>query len=107
MALISVQQMAHTGTQATYSAVSASDTADISSGRVFLHVKNGGASSDTVTLTTPATVQGLAVADNAVAVPNGQERFFGPLDPALYGNSGVVTVTHSYTTSVTCAFVAV
>ena len=107
MALISTQQMSHLGTQATYSAVSASDTADISNGRTFLHVKNAGASSDTVALVTPGTVSGLAIADGSVAVANGTEKFIGPLDPALYGTGGIVTVTHSYTTSVTCAFVSV
>lgn len=106
MALITTQAMSGAGTQATYSAVSASDTGDISNGRTFLHVKNAGGSSDTVTLVTPGTVgPGLAIADNAVAVTNGTEKFIGPLDPALYG--AVVTVTHSFTTSVTCAFVSI
>jgi len=105
MALITTQQMSHLGTQATYTAVSASDTADISNGRTFLHVKNQGASPDTVGLVTPGTVSGLAIADGSVSCTNGQERFIGPLDPAIYGQ--VVTVTHSYTTTVTCAFVSV
>lgn len=106
MALISTQQMSGAGTAAAYTAVSASDTADISNGRTFLHVKNAGASPDTATLITPGTVgPGLAIADNAVTVTNATEKFIGPLDPALYGP--VVTVTHSFTTSVTCAFVSI
>lgn len=106
MALITTQQMSGAGTTVSYTAVSASDTADISNGRTFLHVKNGGGSSDTVTLVTPGTVgPGLAIADNAVTVSNGTEKMIGPLDPALYGQ--VVTATHSFTTSVTCAFVSV
>ena len=107
MALIATQQMATAGTQATYSAVSASDTCDISSGRAFLHVKNAGASSDTVTVVTPGTVAGLAIADLTVTVANGTEKFIGPLDPAVFGSGGIATVTHSYTTSVTCAVVAI
>lgn len=106
MALISTQQMAITGTQATYSAVSASDTADISNGRTFAHVKNAGASSDTVTVVTPGTVSGLAIADLTVSVANGTEKFIGPLDPAVFATAGIATVTHSYTTSVTIAFVS-
>ena len=106
MALISTQQMNGAGGVITYTAVSSSDTADISSGRTFLHIKNSGASPDTATLVTPGTVgPGLAVADNAVTVTNATEKFVGPLDPALYGP--VVTVTHSFLTSVTCAFVSI
>lgn len=107
MALIATQQMSTSGVAATYSAVSASDTADISNGRTFLHVKNAGASSDTVTISTPGTVGGLAIADLTVSVANGAEKFIGPLDPQLFGTTGIATVTHSYTTSVTCAFVSI
>lgn len=107
MAVYNVQQISGAGTTASYTAVSASDTTgDISNGRCFLHVKNAGGSSDTVTLVTPGTVgPGLAIADNAVAVANGTEKFIGPLDPALYGS--VVTITHSFTTSVTAAILSI
>ena len=105
MALLATQQMTDAGAAVSYSAVSASDTVDISNGRTFLHVKNAGGSSDTVTLVTPGTVSGLAIADRTVAVANGTERFIGPLDPALYGP--VVTVQHSFTTSVTAAAVTI
>lgn len=107
MATFSPQVMAATGTAATYSAVSSSDTlGDISNGRSFLHVKNGGGSSDTVTIVTPGTVSGLAIADLTVPVANGTEKFIGPLDPALFGPTGA-TVTHSFTTSVTAALVTI
>lgn len=107
MALLSTQQMAVAGTQATYSAVSASDTADISNGRTFAHVVNAGASSDTVTVVTPGTVAGLAIADLSVTVPNGQNRFIGPLDPQVFGSAGVATIQHSYLTSVTIAILTI
>lgn len=107
MALIATQTMAASGTQATYSAVSASDTADISNGRTFVHVKNAGASPDTVAIVTPGTVGGLAIADQSVSVTNGTEKFIGPLDPALYATAGIATITHTYTTSVTCAVVSI
>lgn len=108
MANYAVQQMSATGTAASYTAVSASDTlGDISSGRAFLHVKNAGGSSDTVTIVTPGTVgPGLAIGDLAVAVANGAEKFIGPLDPSLFGPTGA-TVTHSFTTSVTAALVTI
>lgn len=107
MALISTQQMPVTGIAATYTAVSASDTADVSSGRTFLHVKNAGGSPDTVTLVTPGTGPGgTAIADLAVTVTNGTEKFIGPISPdPQTGFGSIVTVTHSFTTTVTCAFI--
>ena len=107
MALISTQQMQASGIAAAYTAVSASDTGDISNGRTFLHVKNAGGSPDTATVVTPGTVGGLAIADQAVTVAAGTEKFIGPLDPALYATAGIATVTHSFTTSVTCAFLTI
>lgn len=65
----------------------------------LLHVKNGGGASINVTLQTPVTFQGKAVADTVVAVPAGAERIIGGLKPTLYGDSvlvdfsGVTTVT--------------
>ena len=107
MALLPTQQMAVSGTAPTYSAASGSDTADISNGRTFVHVRNGGASSDTVTVVTPGTVSGLAIADLTVSVANGTEKFIGPLDPQVFATAGIATITHSYTTSVTCAVVTI
>ena len=105
MANYALQQMSATGTAVSYTAVSASDTlGETSSGRAFLHVKNAGGSSDTVTIVTPGTVgPGLAIADLAVVVANGTEKFIGPLDPAIFPTGS--TVTHSFTTSVTAALV--
>lgn len=109
MATYTTQQMTAAGVAASYTAASASDTiSDISNGRTFLHVKNAGGSSDTVTIVTPGTVgPALAIADLTVAVANGTEKFIGPLDPAIFGTAGVATVQHSFTTSVTCAAVSI
>ena len=106
MALLSTQQMTSAGAAITLAAAAGGgDTADISNGRTFLWVKNGGGSSITVTLTTPGTVDGdLAVADRTVSVTNAQERLIGPLSPAVYG--GVVAIGYSGVTSVTVAAVA-
>jgi hypothetical protein len=107
MALLTLRPMSATGAAITYSSASASDTFPLSpDGKTFLHVKNAGASSDTVTLVTPGTVgPGLAIADHTVAVANGTEVFIGPLSASLYAVDGVATVTHSYTTSVTVAVI--
>lgn len=97
-----------TGVASTGTAVSASDTIDqsILGGRgAYLEVVNAGGSSDTVTIkdfgTTPA---GNALASNqyTVAVGAGTSKVIyvkpSQVDPA----TGLVTVTHSFTTSVTC-----
>ncbi len=108
MSLLTTQSASVTGLQATYGAVSASDTVSIQDDRVFLHVKNGGGSSDTVTIVTPGTVSGLAVADQAVVVANGTEKLI-PIPASLYADpaTGLVTIQHSFTTSVTCAIVRI
>jgi hypothetical protein len=107
MALLTLRPMSTAGSAITYSSASASDTFPLdASGKTFVHIKNAGASSDTVTITTAGTVgPGLAIADLSFAVANGAEKFVGPLDPALYAVDGIATITHSYTTSVTVAVI--
>jgi hypothetical protein len=74
--------------------------------RVFLHVKNGGGSPQTVTVATPRTdpETGLAEADVAVSVPAGGERMIGPFRASTFGDpadAGKAAVTYSGVTSVT------
>jgi len=106
VALLNTQQVGITGTTPAYGAVASSDTI-IPDDRSFLIVKNASGSADTCTVVIPGTEYGQARPDVAVTVPatNG-ERWIGPFtadmaDPA----TGLVTVTHSQTTSVTCALV--
>lgn len=107
MALLSTQVAVQAGLTPSYGAVSASDTA-VPGDQVVLHVKNGGGSPDTVTLVTPGTVSGLAIADQTVSVAAGAEKFI-PLISELYRDptTGLCTIQHSFTTSVTCAVVSV
>lgn len=52
---------------------------------VVLLARNSGASARTVTITTPATVSGLAVADiGPVSIPAGEERIFGPFPANIW-----------------------
>lgn len=71
-----------------------------------LHIHNGNAASTTVTIATPGTVDGLAVADRTFTVPNGTfPTNFGVIDvPSdIYRNpsDGLVDITWSVTASVT------
>jgi hypothetical protein len=107
MALLAPQEVTLAGTTPSYGAVAASDTF-VPGDDVFLIVKNAGGSADVVAVATPVTYRGQAVADAGGSVPaTTGVRWFGPFpaqdfaDPA----TGLATVTHSFTTTVTCALV--
>lgn len=89
-------------------AVAASDTiaaGQFGSTGCILRVINAGGTQDNVTVTDPnLTVQGNAVtAPTAVAVPitTGIRMIFIPIS-AINQATGVATVNHSFTTTVTC-----
>jgi hypothetical protein len=99
------------GVAFTAAAVSASDTVNASQlGTLGGHllVFNGGGSPDTVAISdgglTPA---GQAGASTGSAVTNATNEAFyispKQVDPA----TGLVTITHSFTTSVTCLFIPI
>jgi len=69
-------------------------------GRVFLYVRNTGAAK-TLTMTTPNTVQGLAIADQTATITaTTGDQMFGPFPPSLYNNSdGTVYVDLDTVTS--------
>lgn len=106
MALLTNQVMASSGTAVTLSQA-ADCTVNISDGRTFLIVANASGSSVNVTITTPGTVDGNAIADLVVAVAAGATKYIGVLNPAVYASAGIATVTFSATTSVTSAAVSV
>lgn len=108
MALLSTQQVLLTGTTPSYVAVAASDTVVPDNGS-FLIVKNGNASPDTCTVVTPGSTFGQANPDVAVSVPaTTGERWIGPMVPELADpTTGLITITHSVTATVTCAYVRV
>jgi hypothetical protein len=75
---------------------------------VFLAVKNADASSHTVTLATPQTVDGdLAVADRAVTVAAGKTQFIPVTDRYRNPTTGRCAITYDAVTSVTVAVVRV
>lgn len=108
MALLSQQQVSITGTTPSYGAVSASDTL-VPDPRGFLIVKNAGGSIDNAVVVVPGTSYGQNNPDVTVSVPaTTGERWIGPMTPELADPvTGLITVTHSFTTSVTCAYVRV
>ncbi|HRF46994.1 MAG TPA: hypothetical protein PLC98_05145 [Anaerolineales bacterium] len=108
MATLTVQEVARTGLAPSYVAAAGGGDAIPNDGRTMLHIKNGGGSSITLTVVTQATVLGNAVADDAIAVPNGGERMVGPFPPSIYNDvNQLVQLTYSGVTTVTVAAIRV
>ncbi|MBP5915863.1 hypothetical protein ACH3XX_42435 [Streptomyces scabiei] len=103
MAVLTAQAMPLGGLQPTYAnAAGGGDQAPVGE-KLVLHVRNDDASSKTVTVVTPGTVGGLAIADATQTIPAGADAFI-PLkstyrDPA----TGRAAITYSAATSVTVA----
>jgi hypothetical protein len=86
-----VQQVSRAGLAPTYHAdLTTSDTFLVNNdGRVLLHAKKASAVDCVVTIATPGTVDGQAVADRTVTVPaSGGDRFIGPFSVKDYNDSG-------------------
>ena len=103
MALLSTQSVSYTGvTPALTSAAGGGDTFTPGP-NMFLEIVNGAGSPMTVTVATPPTVRGLAVADLSVVVTNGQRRFvrISPADMMADTSTGFGNLSYTSATSVT------
>lgn len=101
MAALDTEQVTSSGLEATANAATAAgDTVRPGS---ILRVNNGGESPVTVTLAmaNPASVDGNAVADKEITVPNGEARYIYVSDYYRDKSTGRATVTYSADTSVT------
>ena len=106
MAVLSLQAITAAGLAANYGNASAGgDKIPLGAANVFLHVKNGGASPVTVTITTQSNnYKGLTIPDRTVTVANATDKFIGPIDASLHADiSQQASVGYSATTSVTVA----
>lgn len=102
MAELTVIVSTEGGTAYTFGAVSASDTFD-NDGNTVLLVANGGASADTVTFVAQHECSYGVSHDTTTTLTNGTNKAFGPFSTEHFNNSsGHATVTHSFTTTVTC-----
>lgn len=109
MAELTVQTVtrASDGLEPTYAAASGGgDTVQVVT-NLFLHIKNGDASSHTVTVVTPGTVAGLAIADLTATIPAGEERMIGPIDQNFRASNGLASITYDAATLVTIAAIRV
>lgn len=85
MATYATQSTDNLGTTITYTAVSAADRF-LPADRCFLHVKNASGATLTVTLVTPNTVDGLAIADRVITLLTTTERMI-EIPASLYRSS--------------------
>lgn len=109
MALLTPVSSSLAGVAVTAAAVSASDTiaqTSLGSNGALLFVLNGGASPDTVAVSDGSkTPAGNAGTSSGGSVTNGTNKVFYINPKAVDPSTGLVTVTHSFTTSVTCYLV--
>lgn len=104
MATLTVQDIALAGLAPTYAAAAGGGDAFANAGKTFFHAKNGGGGSITLTFTTPATIEGVAIADPTVTIDAGAEKMVGPFPPSVFNDAnGRVAVAYSGVTSVTVA----
>lgn len=106
MALLTVQSIDRTGITPSYGAVAASDTF-VPGPNTFIHVKNASGTIDNVVVQTPGNViPNVPIGDPTFSVPiTTGDKMFGPIPGGVFADpsTGLVTVTHSQTASVTCA----
>lgn len=104
MAQIFYKQVKITGDAITLDPVTSSDTVAPDE-RGFYQIKNAGGVAVDVTIVVPGSLYGQARADiGPVSVAAGDTREFGPLVPDLADpSSGLITINHSVTASVTAA----
>jgi hypothetical protein len=107
--LLNAQKTSKAGLNAAYQAAIADGHMFANDGRQLLHVKNSDVADRTLTFPTPATQDGLAIADQAVTVPAGGEQFIGPFPGRTFNQSGVdagrVHIDYSAVTGVTVAVI--
>lgn len=105
MADLSVQKIDASGIIPTFVAAGASGDTFANDGRTFLHVKNGGASSITVTIDSKKPCDQGFDHDLTITIPAGGERLIGPFSPDRFNDAVTkkTSVSYSSVTSVTVA----
>jgi hypothetical protein len=105
MALLSTQTITRTGLAPTYSAAAGGGDKVTPGNDTFIHVKNGGGSSITVTVDSVVPSNYGDDVNLVVSVPNAGERMIGPLPAERFASpaDGLVNVTYSGVTTVTIA----
>lgn len=97
MAVLTVQEITRAGLATSLTALATGGDGFANDGRTYFHIKNSNASARTLTVVTQKTVDGKAVADDAINVPGttGDVKV-GPFPPDIYNDAnGRVQMTYS------------
>lgn len=104
---LTTQEITRAGITPAYTAITATtDTYKfLNDGDTYLHFKKTGAGASTVTIVTPRTVEGLAVADLTLSVPaTSGDKMVGPFPRDSYNDpDGKVAFTHNEGTGLSVA----
>lgn len=104
MALLAKQSASVVGTTLTMNtAAGGGDTVLVDGAGIYLLVRNGDATSKTVTIVDPGTKFGQANPDIPVTVAAGAQALIGPIPPEFADSNSLVSITYSAVTSVTVA----
>lgn len=106
MALLTIQTIKASGISPTYGAAAGGgDKVSLAAANTFIHVKNGGGSTVTVTITTQNNqVDGLTLPDRTVTVAASGEQMIGPISAGRHADvNGQASIGYSAVTSVTVA----
>jgi hypothetical protein len=99
---LAVTKLSDVGEEVSLSAANADGHYVQNNERTFLYVVNAHTSAWNVTIQTPNTVKGLAIADRVVAVANGEASLIGPFPASVYNDSlGRLLVDYEGTTALT------
>lgn len=111
MATLAIQNATKLGFEPTFAAVAAGGDEFVNDGKTLLEfVNSSGANAYTITVATPATIEGLAVADVAVSMQAGvgERRVVGPFPINAFNDAnGKVQITYTGTAPATDLTVAV
>lgn len=110
MAVISIQDLAVSGLEATYGAANSGGDTFANDGKTLFHAKNGSGGDITITFAAAsASVQkagygSVSISNTAVVVTAGEERLIGFFPTKRFNNSsGQVAVSYSGVSSLTVA----
>jgi hypothetical protein len=105
MAVLSAQQITPTGTAVTYAAASAGGDRVPVGPNNFVHVKNGGGSTITVTINSIRACSYGFDHDLAPTIAAGADKMIGPITDRFQDVDGLAGIAYSAVTSVTVAAV--
>ena len=99
---ITAQSIDRDGLASAFTAANADGHKLLNNGDQFIIVKNGGASPINVTIQTPATIEGIAIAEVVIAVAASAEEMIGNFPPSIFNQTdGMIYIDFSAVTDIT------